>query len=69
MAAAKPAMDALAEAKAALAPAEDVETLAWYDSLKDEERKAIVEATSVQRADIVRMLLNHGGDQSLLKRL
>ena len=45
------------------------ESLAWYDSLKDEERKAIVEATNVQRADIVRMLLNHGGDKSLLKRL
>ena len=68
-AAAKPALDAFAEAKAALAPAEDVETLAWFDSLKDEERKAIVAATDVQRADIVRMLLNHGGDQSLLKRL
>ena len=68
-AAVKPALDALAEARPALAGAEDVEALAWFDSLKDEERKAIVRATNVQRADIVRALLNHGGDESLLKRL
>ena len=68
-AAAKPALDAIAEARPLLAGAEEIESLSWYDSLKEEERGAIVAATSIQRADIVRLLLNHGGDRSLLKRL
>ena len=68
-AAAKPAADALAEARPALGGAADAPALAWFDSLKEEERENIRRATNVQRADIVRALLNHGGDESLLKRL
>ncbi len=68
-AAAKEASDALAEARPAMLKAQDLQALAWYDALSKKDRDEVIAATEVPRAKIVRALMNHGGEDAILKKL